>query len=288
MIRRAPTGVALAALAVVVAACASGPTASPATAPSSGPTAAASGAAPSAAPAVIELTVLGAASLKGVLDEAAAAYEAEIPGTTITLSTDSSAALATQIQQGAPADVFLSADTANPQKLVDAGLAAGDAVVFAGNELTVVVPTDNPGGVETPADLARTGLKVIAAGDEVPITKYATKLVENLARLPGYPAGFEAAYAANIVSKEDNVKAIVAKIELGEGDAGIVYLTDVAASSGVTAVDVPDEANVRATYAGVVVGASAHPEAAAAFLQWFAGPEGQAILTSFGFLLPSQ
>lgn len=291
MIRRAPVGVALAALlAFALAACASGPTASPATAPSSGPTAAASGAAPSATPATsaVELTVLGAASLKGALEEAAAAYEAANPGTTVTLSTDSSAALATQIQQGAPADVFLSADTASPQKLVDAGLAAGDPVVFAGNELSVIVPTDNPGGVETPADLAKTGLKVIAAGDEVPITKYATKLVENLAGLPGYPAGFEAAYAANIVSKEDNVKAIVAKIELGEGDAGIVYLTDVAASSGVTAVDVPDEANVRATYAGVVVGSSSHPEAAAAFLQWFAGPEGQAILTSFGFLLPSQ
>ena len=82
------------------------------------------------------------------------------------------------------------------------------------------MPTDNPAGIKTPADLARPGVKVIAAGDEVPITKYATQLVANLAKEPGYPADFAAAYAANIVSKEDNVKAVVAKIELGEGDAG--------------------------------------------------------------------
>jgi len=113
---------------------------------------------------------------------------------------------------------------------------------------------------------------------------YATQLVDGLAREPGYPAGFAAAYAANIVSKEDNVKAVVAKIELGEGDAGIVYVTDAAASTGIKTIDVPDAANVRATYAGIVVKASSHRDAAKAFLDWFAGPDGQRILSSFGFL----
>ena len=256
--------------------------AAPSLAPSEGPS---SSAAPSAEPA--ELTIFLAASLTGVLEEAKTAYEAANPGTTLTLSPDSSSALATQIQEGAPADVFLSADTTNPEKLVDGGLASGDAVVFAGNELIIIVPSGNPGGLTTPADLARSGLKVIAAGDEVPITKYATQLVANLATQPGYPADFEAAYAANVVSKEDNVKAVVAKIELGEGDAGIVYVTDAKASTKVGTIEVPDDANVPASYAGVVVKASPNQDAAQAFLDWFVGPDGQAILSDFGFLPPS-
>ena len=128
---------------------------------------------------------------------------------------------------------------------------------------------------------------MIAAGDAVPITKYAEQLVANLAKEAGYPAEFAAAYAANIASKEDNVKAVVAKIELGEGDAGIVYVTDAKASTKVTIVDVPDAANVPATYAGVVVKASKAAAAAQAFLDWLAGPDGQAILGGFGFLPPS-
>ena len=234
-----------------------------------------------------DLTIFAAASLKGALDKAKPAYETSHPGLTLTVSTDSSSALETQIEQGAPADVFLSADEANPRKLVSGGFASGDPVAFAGNELTIIVPADNPAGLNSPADLAQTGSKVIAAGAAVPITAYATELVDNLARDPGYPTGFAAAYAANVVSKEDNVKAVVAKIELGEGDAGIVYVTDAAASTKVKTIDVPDAANVRATYAGVVVKASPNAEAAKAFLDWFAGPDGQAILSSFGFLPPS-
>jgi molybdate transport system substrate-binding protein len=246
----------------------------------------ASATSPPPSAASVELTILAAASLKNVLAEAETAYEAANPSTDLTMSTDSSAALATQIEQGAPADVFLSADTSNPQKLVDGGFASGAAIPFAGNTLTVIVPTDNPAGIQSPADLARTGLRIIAAGDEVPITKYATQLVENLAAEAADPEGFAAAYVANVASKEDNVSAIVSKIELGEGDAGIVYVTDADASDGVTRIDIPAAANVPATYSGVVVGASPNQAPAAAFLDWLAGPEGQAILSSFGFLPP--
>ena len=238
------------------------------------------------APAV-ELTIHAAASLKGALDAAKSAYEAADESITLVISTDSSAALETKIEQGAPADVFLSADTTNPKKLVEGGFATGAAVTFAGNKLTVIVPTDNPAGIATPADLAKAGVKIIEAGDEVPITKYAKLLVANLARESGYPAGFEAAYTANVASREENVKAVVAKIELGEGDAGIVYVTDAKASTKVRTIDVPATANVPATYAGVVVKASANQAAASAFLTWFAGPDGQAILAQFGFLPPS-
>jgi len=233
------------------------------------------------------LTIYGAASLKGALDQAKAAYETANPGTTLTISTDSSSALETQIEQGAPADVFLSADTTNPKKLVDKALADGDAVSFAGNKLTIVVPTANPAGITSPKDLATAGVKIIAAGDSVPITKYATQLVANLAKEAGYPAGFASACAANIASKEDNVKALIAKIELGEGDAGIVYVTDANASDKVKTIDVPATANVPATYDGVVVKASKNAAAARAFLAWFAGPDGQAILSALGFLPPA-
>lgn len=235
----------------------------------------------------IGLTIFAAASLRDVLDQAKRAYEVARPGTTISVSSDSSSTLATQIEQGAPADVFLSADTTNPHRLVDGGHASGEPTVFAANELTIIVPAGNPASIASPADLAGEGVKVIAAGDEVPITTYATRLVANLARQAGYPDGFEAAYTANVVSKEDNVRAVVAKIELGEGDAGIVYVTDARASTRVEIVDVPEAANVVASYAGVVVKASAHQAAAAAFLDWFAGSDGQSILASFGFLPPA-
>jgi molybdate transport system substrate-binding protein len=235
----------------------------------------------------VQLTVFGAASLSNVLAKIKPVYEAAHPGTTLTISTDSSAALETQIEQGAPADVFLSADTTNPNKLVDAGLSAGEAVVFAGNKLTIVVPTDDPGKVASAKDLAKPGLRIIAAGDAVPITTYATQLVMNLAKVAGYPADFAAAYVANVASKEDNVKAIIGKIELGEGDAAIVYVTDASASTEVRTVDVPPEANVPAGYAGVVVGASSHQEAARTFLGWLTGPDGQAVLQQAGFLPPA-
>jgi molybdate transport system substrate-binding protein len=274
----------IAVLVMAMAACSNGGASPVATTPGSTAPTTATSVAPSAAPAA--LTIYGAASLQGVLAKVKTAYEAAEPGTTLTISTDSSATLETQIEQGAPADVFLSADITNPKKLVEAGLTAGAAVTFAGNKLTIIVPTANPAGITSPKDLAKTGVKVIAAGDAVPITKYATMLVANLAKVSGYPADFVAKYTANIASKEDNVKAIVAKIELGEGDAGIVYVTDAKASTKVTTVDVPNSANVPATYAGVVVKASKYGAAAQAFLTWFAGPDGQAILSSFGFLPP--
>jgi molybdate transport system substrate-binding protein len=229
------------------------------------------------------LTVYGAASLTDVLAAIERSYEAAVPGSSLTIATDSSAALATQIRQGAPADVFLSADTKNPDALAADGFAAVGPVIFAGNALAIIVPADDPAGITAPADLARPGVRIIAAGDQVPITMYANQLVANLAAQPGYPAGFEAAYAANVVSRENDVKSVAAKIELGEGDAAIVYRTDAAATSSVRTIAIPADANVRATYAGIVVGTSTHQAAARAFLDWLVGPDGQTVLASFGF-----
>lgn len=271
-----PATIAAACVFALVAACSAGPGSSPS--PSSG--ASSSGGSAS-------LTVYAAASLKSVLAKVKETYEASHPGTTLTITTDSSAALETKIEQAAPADVFLSADTSNPQKLVDKGLAAGALVKFAGNKLTVIVPAGNPAGIASPADLAKPGVKIVAAEDGVPISKYAGQLIDNLAKQQDYPADFRTAYSANVVSKEDNVAAVVAKIELGEGDAGIVYVTDAKASGKVKTIDVPDAANVSATYGGVVVKASTAGAAADAFLRWLTGSDGQAILASFGFLSPS-
>jgi molybdate transport system substrate-binding protein len=151
----------------------------------------------------------------------------------------------------------------------------------------VIVQDGNPAGITTPADLARTGVRIVAAGDAVPITGYADALVTKLATLDGYPAGFAAGYAANVVSREDDVSAVLAKIELAEGDAAIVYRTDALVSDGVSIVDIPPEANVAASYAGVVVKSSTHPREARAFLEWLTAERAQTILASHGYSPPA-
>ena len=250
--------------------------------------AASTGSAPAASPVQpAALTVFAASSLKQAFGDVKTAYEAANPGTTLTFSFDASSALEAQIAQGGPADVFASADTKNPQKLVDAGLAAGPVTPFAGNRLAIIVPKANPAGVTSPLDLARPGLKIVAAGDDVPITKYANQLLDELAKQPGYPPGLAEKVKAAIVSKEDNVAAVVAKIALGEGDAAIVYETDARDAASLASIAVPEAANVPASYGAVTVKASSHPDAAAAFLGWLTGPDGQAILARHGFLPPS-
>jgi molybdate transport system substrate-binding protein len=174
--------------------------------------------------------------------------------------------------------VFLSADTTNPQRLADAGLTDGEPVTFAADALTIIVPTDNPAAIRSAAGLADDGVKVIAAGKDVPITGYASEVVERL--------GIADRYEANVVSREDNVKAVVTKIELGEGDAALVYATDAATSDAVETIPLPSEASVTATYAGAVVAASHDRKAARAFLDWLALGEGQAVIGELGFLPP--
>ncbi len=292
--------------AVLLAACSSGgastaPSAAASVAPSAAalsvaPTVAASAAASAPASAAAapvapslpadEVIVFAAASLKDVLKEAVTTYQTVAPNAMIFVSTDASSALATQIEQGAPAALFLSADTKNPDTLATAGLTTGPTVSFAGNTLTVIVPTDNKAGIASPKDLANTGVKIIAAGPEVPITKYANQAVDNLAKVSGYPADFAATYAANVVSQEQNVKGIVAKVELGEGDGGIVYVTDAKASSKVTPVEIPAEANVPATYGGVVIKDARYATDAQAFFDWLKGTDGQALFAKYGFLPP--
>jgi molybdate transport system substrate-binding protein len=231
-----------------------------------------------------DLTVLAAASLNDAFEEIAVLWTAAYPGSELILSFDASSSLRTQIEEGAPADAFASADERNVQTLVDECLAPGPITAFAHNELVIVVPDGNPASIETPADLARVGVRVVAALPEVPITKYTTEVLANLAGLEGYPDGFAEAVTANTVSEEENVRAVLTKIELGEGDAALVYVTDALSSAGVDSVAIPEEANVLVTYAAVTVGASSQPALAADFLEFLVGQEAQGVLESYGFV----
>lgn len=229
------------------------------------------------------ITAFVAASLRDAMATAGPAY-ADATGVRIETSADASTALRVQIEQGAEVDVFLSADTKNPDALLAAGQVIGSVVPFAQNSLAIIVPKSNPAGINSVFELGRRGLKIVAAGDGVPISSYAAALIRNLANDAQDPSAFVAAYAANVVTREDNVKAVVAKIALGEGDAAIVYATDALAERSVITIPIPDESNVLATYAGVVPATALHPDAGRAFLDWLAGPSGQAILARFGFV----
>ena len=229
------------------------------------------------------ITAFVAASLRDAMAAVGPAY-AEATGVQIETSADASTALRVLIEQGARTDVLLSADTKNPDTLLAAGLVIGSVVPFAQNSLAIIVPTSNPAGIRSALDIGRPGVKIVAAGEGVPITGYADRLVEQLGADTSDRGAFVAGYAANVVTREDNVKAVVAKIELGEGDAAIVYATDALAATGVLVIPIPDGLNVLATYAGVVPTTALHPGAGGAFLNWLAGPSGQAILARFGFI----
>ena len=234
----------------------------------------------------VALTALAAASLTDAAVELEAAYESANPSVDLTFSFDSSSALRGQVEAGAAADLFLSADARNPQALEDGDLTIGEQVPFASNLLAIIVPTDNPGDVESWTDLATPGLRVVAAGEDVPIQQYADEAVANLAGADDAPEGFAGAVAANIVSREDNVRAVLARIELGEGDAAIVYVTDAMSSDEVEAVEIPAVANVPATYFGVGLASTEAADAVEAFLAWLVEDEAQAILAGFGFSPP--
>lgn len=238
---------------------------------------------PAATTPSVHLTVFAAASLRDALTEAASAYRARASGVTLSLAFDASSALRTQLEQGAPADLFLSADLESPQRLADAGLTTGQPIPFASNSLAIVVPADLEGSISEPFELARPGVRVLAGGREVPISRYADQLLGKLAEAPDAPAAFRQAVEANIVSREDNVRAVLAKIELGEGDAAIVYATDALGSDRVRTIAIPEWAAVSVTYGGVVMASSGQPAAADELLAWLRTDAGQAVLARFGF-----
>jgi molybdate transport system substrate-binding protein len=225
------------------------------------------------------LTIYAAASLDDAMDDLVAAYRALEPELVITVATDSSSAPRIQIEQGAPADLFLSADTSNVETLAAGGLVDEDPQPFASNELALIVPADNPAKVTDVAHLGRPGVRVIAAGDSVPITSYVAQLLDNAA-VDGD------AYASNVLTREDNVRAVATKVALGEGDVGVVYATDAAATDNVETIAIDDDLNVRAVYTGAVIADREGTRDARTFLDWLLARDGQVVLARHGFGRP--
>ena len=245
-------------------------------APSATTAAAPATTATTATPAVTgHLTVFAAASLTGAFGEIGKAFSQANPGATVTFSFDASSALAQQISQGAPADVFASADTTNMDKVTKGNLNGTAPVIFATNLLAIIVPKGNPKGITGVSDLDKSGTKVVLCAPQVPCGKYANQILA------------KANVKVTPVSLEENVKGVVTKVTSGEADAGIVYVTDVtAAGPSAQAVAIPADLNVVAQYPIATVKASKNTAADAAFIAYVMGPDGQAILAKYGFMKP--
>ncbi|WP_405809278.1 molybdate ABC transporter substrate-binding protein [Streptomyces sp. NBC_01520] len=258
--RRTAAALLTAALLVPLAACGSDEK-------DSGDRATASSGAPKA-----DLTVLAASSLTDVFRTAGAAYEKEHPGTKVTFSFGGSQELAAQVQQGAPADALVTADTRTMDGL---GSDIGTPTVIAKNRLVIATGKGNPEKVESLKDLAGPELKVVLAAPEVPVGRYSKQILDTQ-KIDVKP-----------VSEEPNVRAVLSKVELGEADAGLVYRTDAAtATDKVDAIDIPDAQNAVASYPAATLKTSKNSEAATAFVTWLSTPEAQKILTDAGFQKP--
>ncbi|GAB3605620.1 molybdate ABC transporter substrate-binding protein [Conyzicola nivalis] len=221
------------------------------------------------------ITVFAAASLTGTFTELASAFEAEHPGTEVELAFAGSSDLATQIAEGAPADVFASADTRNMAKVTDAALNAGDPVDFATNSLEIAVPPGNPAGIAGFADLAGPDVKVVVCAPAVPCGA-ATVAVATAAGVELAP-----------VSEESSVTDVLGKVTSGEADAGLVYVTDVlAAGDAVEGIGFDEAGEAVNTYPIVTLGDSVEPDLARAFVDFVTGAAGRTVLAAAGFGAP--
>lgn len=222
-----------------------------------------------------DVTVFAASSLTAAFTDIGAAYTAEYPDAEVTFNFGASSELVTQIGEGAPADVFASADLNNMTKLTDAGDNGSEPVVFTTNLATIIVAPGNPEGITGVADLADEDLVVVQCAPDVPCGAYAARIFEN------------AGVTVTPKSLEENVKAVVTKVTLGEADAGIVYVTDViAAGDDAEGVEVPAEVNVVAEYPIAVTAEAPNAEGGEAFIDFVTGEQGQEILASYGFVAP--
>ena len=213
------------------------------------------------------LTVFAANSLADAFTEIGKAYEAVNPGTTVTFNFAGSQTLRTQIEEGAQADVFASANNKEMDALSAGGLVASDAPqAFLQNKLVVILPAANPSGVTQLQDLATPGLKLVLAAEEVPVGNYARQSLEKMNGLFG--TDFSKRVLAAVVSNEENVKQVVAKVQLGEADAGIVYASDAVAAADLKTIEIPPEVNVVASYPITPLIASAHSDEAADFVEY--------------------
>ena len=213
------------------------------------------------------LTVFAASSLTDAFSEMGTAFTADHPGVKVVFNFAGSQQLRAQLEQGAVADVFASANAKEMNAAIQAGLVINGAQRdFVRNRLIVIVPHNNPGDIHSLKDLAKPGLKIVLAAPGVPVGGYAVAALDKMNAEFG--AAFSSTVMSNVVSYEDNVKQVVAKIQLGESDAGIVYTSDVtpAAAPKLITLEVPDKFNVTATYPIAVLKAAPQSDLAAAFV----------------------
>lgn len=234
-----------------------------------------------------ELMVFAAASLTEAFSKLGRDFEAANPGVTVVLNFAGSQQLAQQLNQGAPADVFASANNRQMEVAIAAGRVAAEAPQeFANNRLVVVIPADNPGNVATLADLARPGLKIILAAADVPVGAYSRDYLERAVAGGEFGNDYDEHVLANVVSYEQTVKAVLTKIVLGEADAGIVYSSDITpeVAERVRGITIPDELNTIASYPIAPVRDSEQAVLAETFIAYVLSAEGQTILAEFGFI----
>jgi molybdate transport system substrate-binding protein len=235
----------------------------------------------------VDLNVFAAASLTEPFGEIARLFESNHPGVHVVLNFAGSQQLAQQINQGAPADVFASANKAQMKTIIQAGeIVSGTQQTFVKNRLVVIYPQNNPAGVKELKDLSKPGLKLVLAAKDVPVGQYSLEFLNKAIADPAFGSAYQEAVLKNVVSYEDNVKAVLAKVVLGEADAGIVYTSDISREEAgkVSRLDIPDALNVIATYPIAPVKSSQNPELAQAFIDLVLSPEGQDILAKYNFI----
>jgi molybdate transport system substrate-binding protein len=242
---------------------------------------------PPTQPPAVTLNVFAASSLTASFGDIGKAFEAAHPGVTITFNFAGSQQLATQINAAAPADVFASANQAQMDVVTKAGrIDPSASKPFVNNRLVVIFPKANPAGIQTLQDLAKPGLKLILADKSVPVGQYALNFLDNAVKDGSFGASYKDNVLKNVVSYELDVKSVLAKVALGEADAGIVYTTDAATDTTGQTIQlaIPDNLNVIAVYPIAVVKDSANLSLAQAFVDFVLSPDGQAILTKYGFI----
>lgn len=260
--------------ALALAACSSGSSGSTTTgtAPTGSAQASASASAPAAPGATGTLTVFAAASLKATFTEIGQTFQEQNPGATVTFNFAGSSDLVTQLTSGAPADVFAAADQKNMTKAVDGGVIDGTPVNLASNTLTIVTRPGNPKGVTGFADLATPDLQVVVCAPQVPCGSATQKVEQNTG------------VTLTPVSEESSVTDVLNKVQTGQADAGLVYVTDATgAGDKVTAVPFPEASAVVNVYPIAPVKGGAQPELASTFIDLVTGPDGQRILQDAGF-----
>jgi molybdate transport system substrate-binding protein len=245
-------------------------------------------AAPTAAPVTASqtLTIFAASSLTEAFTELGKQFEAKNPGAKLVFNFAGSQQLVQQLAQGAPADVFASANQAQMDAAIQAGrISANQSNALVENSLVVIFAQPNSGNIRQLRDLANSGLKLVLADKNVPVGKYALEFLDKASKNPDFGAGFKDAVLKNVVSYEENVRAVLTKISLGEADAGFVYTSDISQeeSSQLGTLEIPAELNVKALYFIAPVQDSQHAPFARAFVDFVLAPESQDLLTRYGF-----